>query len=351
MRRSQDCVPEAPSPERPDNKNGRNNAMNSIGRRGALCLALAAPFVSREARAQADWPSRPLRFVVPFTAGGGGDTSARALAARTSEILGQNIVIENRTGGNAVVAANSVLQSPRDGYSYLVDAANQITNPFLVRDLPFDYRTAFVPVTMTARFPQVVAVRHDFPARTIGEFIDYVRARPGTVSCGTPPAAGAGHLALELLQQRAGIRFLHAPYRGGADAARDITGGQIDSVILTSSTIRGPVQAGKARVLAMTSAERSPAYPDAPTLDESGYPGFEMDDWNGLFAAEGAPTGMLPKLLAAMSQAARDPNVQARMAPLGTVLVINDTQEFNRWLARQRHVVEEVIKTANITLG
>jgi tripartite-type tricarboxylate transporter receptor subunit TctC len=323
--------------------------MTQINRRAALGIGLALPFIGRTAQAQDDWPTRPIRFVVPFTAGGGGDTSARALAARASEILGQNIIIENRTGGNAVVAANSVLQAPRDGYSYLVDAANQITNPLLVRDLPFDYKAAFVPVTMTARFPQVVAVRHDFPARNIAEFIEYVRANPGKVSCGTPPAAGAGHLALELLQQRAGIRLLHAPYRGGADAARDITGGQIDSVILTSSTIRGPVQAGKARVLAMTSAERSPAYPDVPTLSESGFPGFDMDDWNGLFAAEGAP--LSPKLHAALAQAARDPNVQARMAPLGTVLVINDTAEFTRWLARQREVVEKVIRDSEMKLG
>lgn len=329
--------------------------MSSFSRRGvlggALGAVLASPFVSTAARAQADWPNRPIRFVSPFTAGGGGDTSARALAARASEILGQNIIIENRTGGNAVVAANSVLSAPRDGYSFLVDAANQLTNPVLVKDLSFDYRTAFVPVTMTARFPQVVAVRHDFPARNIKDFIDHVRTHPGAVSCGTPPAAGAGHLALELLQQRAGIKLLHAPYRGGADAARDITGGQIDSVILTSSTIRGPVQAGKARVLAMTSAERSPAYPDAPTLAESGLPRFEMDDWNGLFVPEGAPTGMLPKLHDALEKAARDPNVQARMAPLGTVLVINSTQEFTDWMSRQREVVEAVIRDSRMTLG
>jgi tripartite-type tricarboxylate transporter receptor subunit TctC len=320
-------------------------------RRAVLGFGLAAPFVARSALAQGDWPTRPVRFVIPFTAGGGGDSSARPLAAKMSEILGQNVIIENRTGGNAVVAASAVLQAPRDGYSYLLDAANQITNPLLLRDLPFDYRASFVPVTMTARFPQVVAVRHDFPARTIHEFVAYVRAHPGAVSCGTPPAAGSGHLALALLQQRAGIRFNHAPYRGGADAARDITGGQIDSMILTSSTARGPIQAGKARALAMTSTERSPAYPGIPTLDESGFPGFDMDDWNGLFAAEGAPLAILPKLQAVVAEARRDPNVQARMAPLGTVLVGNSTAEFTAWLARQREVVEQVIRDAGITLG
>jgi tripartite-type tricarboxylate transporter receptor subunit TctC len=325
--------------------------MTRIDRRTALGLGLAAPFIARSARAQADWPSRPIRFVIPFTAGGGGDSSARPLAQKTSEILGQPIVIENRTGGNALVAANAVLQSPHDGYSFLVDAANQITNPLLMRDLPFNYRTAFLPVTMTARFPQVVAVRHDFPARTVHEFIEYVRAHPDRVSCGTPPSAGAGHLALELLQQRAGIRLLHTPYRGGADAARDITGGQIDSMILTSSTARGPIQAGKARPLAMTSMERSPVYPDVPTLAESGFPGFDMDDWNGLFAPEGTPRAILPKLQAAVAEASRDAGVLSRMAPLGTLLVGNSTAEFSEWLERQRQVVEKVIRDANITIG
>ena len=325
--------------------------MSMIRRRHALGLGLAAPFIARSARAQGEWPVRPLRLVSPFTAGGGGDSAARPLAARLGELLGQNVIVENRTGGNAVVAASAVLGAPRDGYSYLLDAANQLTNPLLLRDLPFDYRTAFVPVTLTARFPQVVAVKHDFPAQTIHEFIDYVRARPGTVSCGTPPAAGSGHLALALLEQKAGLRLLHVPYRGGADAARDIMGGQIDCIILTSSTARGPIQAGKARVLAMTSTERSPAYPGIPTLDESGFPGFDMDDWNGLFAAEGAPRAILPKLQAAIAEACRDPAVQARMAPLGTVMVGNSTAEFTAWLERQRAVVTQVIREANITLG
>lgn len=325
--------------------------MKNIQRRSALGLALATPFLARGASAQGDWPTRPIRLVIPFTAGGGGDSSARPLAARMTETLGQSVVVENRTGGNAVVAASSVLQSPRDGYSYLVDAMNQLTNPLLLRDLPFDYARSFVPVTMTARFPQVVAVRQDFPARTIHEFIDYVRAHPGTVSCGTPPAAGSGHLALALLELRAGLRLIHSPYRGGADAARDIAGGQIDSMILTSSTARGPIQGGRARALAMTSSERSPAYPGVPTLAESGFPGFDMDDWNGLFAAEGAPAACIPRMQAAVNEACRDEVVQARMAPLGTVLVGNSTADFTAWLARQREVVTQVIRDAKITLG
>ena len=324
--------------------------MTPIRRRATLALGLAAPFLPRAARAQADWPARPLRFVIPFTAGGGGDSSLRPLAARMGEILGQNIVVENRTGGNAVVAASAVLQA-RDGYTFLVDAANQVTNPLLLRDLPFDYRTSFLPVTQTARFPQVLAVRQDFPAQTVAEFIAYARANPGRVSCGTPPAAGAGHLALALLEQRAGVRLLHAPYRGGADVARDIMGGQIDSMILTSSSARAPIETGRARPLALTGAERLPTLPNVPTLAESGFPGFDMDDWNGLFAPAGTPPAVIARLQSTVAEAVRDSAVLARMAPLGTVLGGQSTEVFTAWLDAQRQIVAQVIREANITLG
>ena len=324
--------------------------MATISRRAALALGVAAPFIARGAAAQDAWPNRPIRLVIPFTAGGGGDSALRPLAAKMSEILGQNIVVENRTGGNAVIAANAVLQA-RDGYTFLVDAANQVTNPLLLRDLPFDYRTAFVPVTQTARFPQVLALKTDFPARTVQEFIEHAKANPGRVSVGTPPAAGAGHLALALLEQRADIRLLHAPYRGGADAARDIMGGSIDSMILTSSTARPPIETGRARPIALTGAERLATLPGVPTLAEAGFPGFDMDDWNGLFAPAGTPATVVARLQSAVAEACRDPGVLARMAPLGTVLVGQSTPDFATWLDNQREVVTRVIREANITLG
>jgi tripartite-type tricarboxylate transporter receptor subunit TctC len=322
-----------------------------VGRRRVLLLGLAALAAGRTANAQADWPSRPLRIIVPFSAGGAGDTSARAVGARIADILGQNVIIENRTGGNAVVAATAVLQAPKDGYTFIWDAANQLTNRVLVKDLAFDYRTAFVPITMVVRAPQVLALRQDFPARTLEEFLQHARARPGTVSCGTPPTGAMGHLALALLQQRAGIRLIHTPYRGGADAARDIMGGQIDSAIITTSTARGPLLAGKIRMLAVTSAARSATYPEVPTIAERGFPGYDMDDWFGLFAAAGIPAAIVPRLHAAVAQATRDPGLLAGMASLGTVAVANTPQEFTAWLAQQREVLEKLIRDANITVS
>jgi tripartite-type tricarboxylate transporter receptor subunit TctC len=320
-------------------------------RRRQLLLGLAALAAVRTANAQADWPLRPLRIIVPFSAGGAADTSARTFGAKIGDILGQNLVIENRTGDNAVVAATAVLQAPKDGYTFIWDAANHLTNRVLVKELAFDYRTAFIPISMVVRAPQVLAVRQDFAARNVDEFLDYVRSHPGTVSCGTPPTGAMGHLALALLQQRAAIRLIHTPYRGGADVARDIMGGQIDSAIITTSTARGPFLAGKMRILAVTGSARSAAYPDVPTIAERGFPGYDMDDWFGLFAATGIPAAIVPRLHAAVAQAARDPGLMAGMATLGMVPVASAPQEFTAWLAQQRELLEKLIRDANITVS
>jgi tripartite-type tricarboxylate transporter receptor subunit TctC len=324
--------------------------MRQPTRRGLLGAALAAPALVRSASAQSDWPKAPIRWIVAFAAGGAADTVARNVAVRVAEILGQQVIIENRTGGNAVVAANAVLQAPRDGYTFLIDAANQITNPYLVKDLPFDYEATWLPVTQMSIFPQVVAVKHDFPAKTIQEYLAIAKEKPGTVSYGTPPAAGMGHLAGEALQQQAGVKLIHVPYRGGADAARDIGAGAIDSVIITTSSIRPPVAAGRARVLAVTSLKRASILPDVPTLAESGLPGFDMNDWNGLFAATGTPAPLIARMQAVVAEACKDSKVKERLDPSGAELVANTPAEFATWIKGQRTLLGKLISGAGIKL-
>jgi len=319
-------------------------------RRNFLELALAAAALgATHARAQADWPSRTVRFVIPFPPGGGGDVVARAAAEKTSEILKQAVVVDNRTGGNAVIAETLVAQAAPDGYTFLWEGNNFLTNKLLVKDVTIDYRTAFAPVMLTARFPQVVAVRQDFPAQTFDDFVKHAKANPGKVTCGTPPAGGMGHLALEYLQRLGDFRVIHTPYRGGPDATRDLMGGQIDSVFLTTSTIRPALAANKARVLAVSSAQRVAMFPDAPAIAER-YPGYDMDDWNGLFAPAGTPAAIVSKANEAVGQALRDPAIVAKMAPTGTVLAPTTTPEFVAWLNRQRETMERIIRDANITL-
>lgn len=185
--------------------------MTRLLRRGVLAAGLAAPFLARHGFAQGDWPKGPVRWIVAFAAGGAADTVARNVGARISEIIGQQVIVDNRTGGNSLVAANAVLQAPRDGQTFLIDAANQLTNPLLIKDLPFDYEKTWLPVTKLSDFPQVVAVKQELAAKTLQEYVAAAKAKPGTISYGTPPAAGMGHMAGEELQRRADIKLIHAP--------------------------------------------------------------------------------------------------------------------------------------------
>ncbi|HEX9522327.1 MAG TPA: tripartite tricarboxylate transporter substrate binding protein [Reyranella sp.] len=325
--------------------------MSRLSRRSLVAGGLATPLLATSGFTQSEWPKGPIRWIVAFAAGGAADTVARNVGARVSEILGQQVIIDNRTGGNSLVAASAVLQAPRDGQTFLIDAANQVTNPFLIKDLPFDYAATWMPVTKLSDFPQVLAVKQDFPATTIHEYIAAAKDKPATISYGTPPAAGMGHMAGEELQRRAGIRLIHVGYRGGADAARDIGAGAIDSVIITTSSIRPPLAAGQARVLAVTSLKRAPTLPDVPTIAESGYPGYNMIDWNGLFAANGTPLELIARMQAACAEAIKDSKVRERLDPAGAVLVADTPAAFKAWLEGQRTLLGTLITDAHIKLG
>ena len=325
--------------------------MSRLSRRSLVAGGLATPLLATSGFTQSEWPKGPIRWIVAFAAGGAADTVARNVGARVSEILGQQVIIDNRTGGNSLVAASAVLQAPRDGQTFLIDAANQVTNPFLIKDLPFDYAATWMPVTKLSDFPQVLAVKQDFPATTIHEYIAAAKDKPATISYGTPPAAGMGHMAGEELQRRAGIKLIHVGYRGGADAARDIGAGAIDSVIITTSSIRPPLAAGQARVLAVTSLKRAPTLPDVPTIAESGYPGYNMIDWNGLFAANGTPLELIARMQAACAEAIKDSKVRERLDPAGAVLVADTPAAFKAWLEGQRTLLGTLITDAHIKLG
>jgi len=314
-----------------------------LPRRSVIGAALAAPMLARHGWAQSnDWPKGPIRWVVAYAAGGAADTVARNIAARVAEIIGVQVLIDNRTGGNSLVAEMAVLQAPHDGQTFLVDAANQLTNEFLIKDVPFNYERPGCP-SLCYQFshrssPSGTNSRQNHPGiHRRGQ------AKPDTISYGTPPAAGMAHMAGEALQKQAGIKLIHTPYRGGADAARDIGAGAIDSVIITTSSIRPPLANKKARVLAVTSEKRAVTFPDVPTLAESGYPGFDMNDWNGLFAAEGTPAPLIQRMNQAVVEACKDAKVKERLAPSGAELVANPSAEFGAWLKAQRSLLGKLI--------
>jgi tripartite-type tricarboxylate transporter receptor subunit TctC len=327
--------------------------MPGMNRRGMLGLCLGAPalIATGAARAQPAWPARSVTIVVPYGPGGAADTVVRAVFVRVAELIGQNVIVDNRTGGNTVIGSMHAFQQPHDGYTFLVNSSQLLVNPILMTNLPLDYRTAFVPVTRLARFPQVLAVRRDFPANNLQEFIAHARTRPGQVNYGTPPGAGMGQMAGELLQKMTGVRLQHVAYRLATDAAREVASGTLDAVILTTSTIRPHLDAGRVRILGVPSTQRSPALPDVPTFQEQGLAGFSMDDWSGLFAASGTPQPIIARMHRAIAEASQHPPVVQRLSALGSVLVADDPAEFASWLNGQRTLLEQLIREANITLG
>ncbi len=326
--------------------------MSLFSRRKALQLAAAAPalLASRVTQAQGPWPAKAVHIMLPFGAGGAADTVCRVVFAKVADKLKQPFVIENKTGGNTMVASSAAQQMPKDGYSFLVNSSQFLINPVLMKNMPFDFAAAFGPVTRLAAFPQVVAVRSDFPAKDIAEFVAHAKANPGKVSFGTPPAAGMAHMAGAHIQNKLGFKLNHAPYRLATEAVRDVGGGQIDLVILTTSTIQPALQANKVRILAVTSAKRVPTMPDVPTLAETVLPGFDMDDWVGLFAQTGVPVEIIKQMQVAVADASKDPDVIARLAPLGTNLVAEPTEVFAAFLDAQRALLTQLIKDTGITL-
>ena len=319
-----------------------------LHRRALIASAAALPFAAT-ARAQS-WPSRPIRVVVPFAAGGAADSAARTILPRMAERLSATFVVENRTGAGGSIGGGEVARSAADGYTLLWDASSHIVNHALLRGLTFDYTTAFLPISQVCTFPQVVAVKQDFPARDIAAFIAAAKARPNTINMGTQGNATAGHLGLARFAREAGIEVQHIPYRGGADAARDLAAGNLDGVFITALSARPVVESGRARFLAVATARRQPNLPDVPTLAESGLPGFDVSEWVGLFAPAGTPTALATRLHEALAAALAVVEVRARLDRLGAVPVGNAPAEFARFVTEGRAAMATLVREANIRI-
>jgi tripartite-type tricarboxylate transporter receptor subunit TctC len=317
-------------------------------RRGLLAGA-GTMLLPAAARAQADWPNRPIRLVVPFAAGGAADSAARAITPVMAQKLGQTIVVENRTGAGGSVGGGAVAAAPGDGYTLLWDASSHLVNPALMKGLPFDY-AGFVPVSLVVSFPGVLAVKADFPGRSVAEFIRQAKERPGAISVGTQGNATAGHVGLLQFCRRAGIEVIHAPYRGGADAARDLAAGAIDAVFITTVSAGPIVDSGRARFLAVATLERVPSRPDVPTLAESGFPGFNSNEWAALFGPAGTPAPIVARLHAALAESLQDAGVKHRLAQIGAVPVGSAPADFARFVREGRDQMAALVKEAGIRL-
>ncbi len=320
-----------------------------LGRRAALGM-MAAPLLAGTARAQ--WaPSRGIRMIAPYPPGGGVDTTSRLLAQPMGQFLGQSIVVENRAGAGGSIGAAEVARSAPDGHTIMIDAMAHTVNPALLRGLTFDYATAFTPISQVVVLPQLLVVNASLPVRNLQEFVAYVKARPGQLSYGSSGNATAAHLAAALFAARAELDIQHVPYRGGTPALADLMGGAIAFVFGTVSSSVQLARDGRIRAIAVSTAARISSLPDVPTVAEQGFPGYELNEWNGLYAPAGLPGAVTERLHAAALHALADAGVKQRLEALGAFPVGSSPADFARYVAAQREAMARLVRETRIEIG
>ncbi|MBB5690769.1 twin-arginine translocation pathway signal protein [Roseomonas alkaliterrae] len=325
-----------------------------MNRRSLITAALAAPALASVARAQgAAWsPSRPIRLIAPYPPGGGVDTTSRLLAGPMGALLGQPVVVENRAGAGGSIGAAELARSAPDGHSIMVDAMAHTVNPHLIRNLPFDYATAFAPISQVVVLPQILAVNpQKVPAKTVQEFLAWARPRARELSYGSSGNATAAHLAAALFLNRAGLDITHVPYRGGTPALQDLLGGNIVFVFGTVSSTLQLVRDGRLVALGVSTAQRIAPLPEVPTIAEQGFEGFELNEWNGLYAPAGTPAPAVQRLFEAARHALADATVRQRLDALGALPLGTEPAAFARHVAEQRELMGRIVREARIEAG
>ena len=305
-----------------------------------LAGAAALPGVSRIAGAEA-YPSRPVRIVVPVPPGGALDIIARLIGQWLSDHLGQTFVIENRPGAGTNLGVEAVARAPADGYTLLLIPQSVTTNATLYQHLNFDFIRDIVPIAMISSLPLVMEVSLSNPAKTVPDFIAWVKANPGKVSMASGGTGSASHIGGEFFKMTTGIDMLHVPYRGGAPAVTDLMGGQVQVYFSPLPESISVVKGGKVRALAITTAKRSASLPDVPTVGES-IPGFEVSTWQGIGAPKNTPAEIVATLNKEINAALADGTIKARLAELGSEPMPMTIAEF------EKRVVEETAKWAKV---
>jgi tripartite-type tricarboxylate transporter receptor subunit TctC len=313
---------------------------------GFACQCL---FAVDLAAAGEKYPSRPVHFVVGFTAGGPNDIVARILSEWLSDHLGQQFVVENRAGSGGMIAANSVINSPPDGYTIMFVAPNNAIGASLYKNLPFVFLRDTVPVAGIMRLTNIMVVPPSLPVRTVAEFIDYAKAHPGELSFASSGNGTSVHMSAELFKTMTGINIVHVPYRGSSAVAPDLMTGKVHVMFDNLPGAIEFVRAGQLRALGVTTATRSDALPDTPTVGET-VPGYEASVWYGIAAPKGTPPEAIEVLNKALAEALADPKMKSRIAGLGGVPMPMSPAEFGKLVADETEKWGKVVKFAGISV-
>ena len=309
----------------------------------ALLLAVFAP-----AAALAGYPDRVIRLVVPFAPGGGTDVVARTLAQELAKDLGGSVIVENKPGAGTIIGTQAVATSEPDGYTLLMGTFANAVNPSLRATLPYDPHKDFAAVALVARSFNIVVVNPKSPFRSIADLIAAAKADPGKLSYGTYGTGTSAHLAGELFKNLAKVDLTTVPYKGAAPAITDLLGGQIQVMFTTVASAASQIEAGQLRALAVTSAERSPAFPDLPTVAEAGVPGYSAESWYGLFAPAKTPRDVIDRLNKSAASAVRSEAFKKLGVNEGLVMVASPPEEFDRYFRGEEERWRKVIQDAGI---
>lgn len=318
-----------------------------LSRRHALAATAALGLKPSIAHAQS-FPSKPIRLVVPYSAGGGADTTARLIAPKLQEALGQTIVVDNKPGAGGMIGDESVAKATADGHTLLIGAFAHAVNPSLFPRMAFRTPEDFAPVSLLVTVPELLVITPSHPARNVAELVALAKAQPGKLSYASSGNGSAQHLAAELFKMRTGTDIQHVPYKGGALAVADVAAGHVPFYFGNMSSALPQVRGGRVRALAVTSAARSPAAPDVPTIAEAGVKDCEISEWNALIAPAGTPPQVIARLHAEVAKIMRMEEIKVRFADLGADAVGSTPDELAAFLRAEMSKWAEVVKTANI---
>jgi tripartite-type tricarboxylate transporter receptor subunit TctC len=314
-----------------------------IGIAIALLMCAASPALAQ------DYPTRPIRILVPYAPGGISDIAARIVGAKLTEAWGQQVVVENRPGGNGFIAVTDAARSAPDGYSLVMVTTGDVAiNPALFKDVPYDVERDLTPISTVSDAPMVLATNGDSPYKSVADVIAAAKAQPGVLNVGTPGYGSINQLVLESIALNTGTTFVHVPYKGGAPAAQALVAGDIPLGILASSTVAPYVPSGKIRVLAITTGQRSPLNPEWPTLAQEGAGDISASNWTALLAPKGTPQPIIDKLQAKVVDILNLPDVKSRFAAGGVSTIPSTPAELEAKIKRELATYRLVIEKANV---
>jgi tripartite-type tricarboxylate transporter receptor subunit TctC len=332
---------------RSDPPGARSLSLASIALR-LLVISVGAT-ISAQAPAGDAYPSRPIRFIVPFPPGGGNDIVGRVVALKLGEGLGQQTVIDNRGGAGGTIGTDITAKAPPDGYTLLVNNISLAVNHTLFRKLPYDTLKDLAPVSMIGRQPNILVVHPAVPARSLRELLDAARAKPGQMNYGSGGVGTASHLSTEMLKLMAGVDLVHVPYKGLGPALTDLIGGRVDLIISTMASALPHMKSGKVRPLAATTAQRSSFFPDVPTMNEAGVKGYEFSTWYGLLVPAGTPKATVDRLNIETRKALASATVQEQFSAQGLEPAPSSPAQFGAYLRSEVEKWGKVVKASGAT--